>query len=137
MDAKPRLLDRVRSQIRAKHYSYRTEVQYVDWIRRFILFSDKRHPSEMSGPDVARFLTHLAVERQVSASTQNQALAALLFLYRQVLEIELPWIDNVVRARIPHRMPVVLCVARFRRWLHNSKALRASSVSCSMVAACA
>jgi integron integrase len=108
MDAKPKLLDVVRARIRAKHYSYRTEDQYVDWIRRFILFSGKRHPADMSAPEVARFLTHLAVERRVSASTQNQALAAILFLYREVLEIHLPWLDNVVRARAPQRVPVVL-----------------------------
>jgi integron integrase len=108
MDAKPKLLDVVRARIRAKHYSYRTEEQYVEWIRRFILFSDKRHPAEMSAPEVARYLTHLAVQRRVSASTQNQALAAILFLYRQVLEIDLPWLDTVVRARTPQHVPVVL-----------------------------
>jgi integron integrase len=108
MDAKPKLLDVVRTRIRAKRYSYRTEEQYVDWIRRFILFSGKRHPAEMSAPEVARYLTHLAVERKVSASTQNQALAAILFLYRQVLEVNLPWLDNVVRARAPQHVPVVL-----------------------------
>jgi integron integrase len=108
MDAKPKLLDVVRARIQAKRYSYRTEKQYVDWIRRFILFSGKRHPAEMSAPEVARYLSHLAVERKVSASTQNQALAAILFLYRQVLEIDLPWLDNVVRARAPQHVPVVL-----------------------------
>ena len=108
MDAKPKLLDVVRTRIRAKHYSLRTEEQYVDWIRRFILFSDKRHPADMSAPEVARYLTHLAVERRVSASTQNQALAAILFLYRHVLEIDLPWLENVVRARAPQHLPVVL-----------------------------
>jgi integron integrase len=108
MDAKPRLLDIVRERIRAKHYSYRTEQQYIAWIRRFILFNDKRHPVDMAAPEVERFLTHLAVERHVSASTQNQALAAILFLYRQVLEVELPWLENVVRARKPQRLPVIL-----------------------------
>ena len=108
MDAKPKLLDVVRARIRAKHYSYRTEEQYVDWIRRFILYSGKRHPGGMSAPEVSRFLTHLAVERGVSASTQNQALAAILFLYRHVLEIDLPWVEDVVRARTPQRLPVVL-----------------------------
>lgn len=90
MDAKPKLLDSVRNRIRAKHYSYRTEQQYLGWIRRFILHNDKKHPAEMSAPEVERFLTHLAVDRRVSASTQNQALAAILFLYRHVLETELP-----------------------------------------------
>lgn len=108
MDARPRLLDLVRAKIRAKHYSYRTEQQYVAWIRRFILYNDKRHPAEMSGPEVERYLTYLAMERQVTASTQNQALAAILFLYKQVLAVELPWLDNVVRARTPQRVPVVL-----------------------------
>ena len=108
MDAKPKLLDVVREKLRAKHYSYRTEQQYVTWIRRFILYSDKRHPAQMSAPDVARYLTHLAVERYVSASTQNQALAAILFLYREVLDVNLPWLDNVVRARMPQHVPVVL-----------------------------
>jgi integron integrase len=108
MDAKPKLLDLVRQRIRAKHYSYRTEEQYVAWIRRFILFNEKRHPAEMSGPEVSRYLSYLALERRVSASTQNQALAAILFLYRQVLEVELPWLDNVIRARQPQHVPVVL-----------------------------
>jgi integron integrase len=108
MEAKPKLLDVVRDKIRAKHYSYRTEQQYIAWIRRFILYNDKRHPRDLGAPEVERYLTHLAVERGVSASTQNQALAAMLFLYRHVLEIELPWLDNVVRARMPERIPVVL-----------------------------
>ncbi len=108
MDAKPRLLDRVRECLRLKHYSYRTEQQYVAWIRRFILFHGKRHPSTMGGAEVEAFLSHLATQRGVSASTQNQALSALLFLYRGVLNIELPWLDNVVRAKRPQRVPVVL-----------------------------
>jgi integron integrase len=108
MEAKPKLLAVVRDKIRAKHYSYRTEQQYIAWIRRFILYHDKRHPRDMGAPEVERFLTHLAVEHRVSASTQNQALAAVLFLYRHVLAIELPWLDNVVRARMPERIPVVL-----------------------------
>jgi integron integrase len=108
MDAKPKLLDMVRDKIRAKHYSYRTEQQYVRWIRRFILHHNKRHPAELGAPDVERFLTHLAVAAHVSASTQNQALSAILFLYRQVLDIDLPWISGVVRARAPIRVPVVL-----------------------------
>lgn len=108
MEAKPKLLDAVRDRIRAKHYSFRTEQQYLAWIRRFILFNDKRHPRDMSAPEVERFLTHLAIECHVSASTQNQALAAVLFLYRHVLEIELPWVENIVRARMPQRVPVVL-----------------------------
>lgn len=104
----PRLLDRVRHAIRTRHFSRRTEDAYVGWIRRFILFHGKRHPVEMGAPEVTAFLTALAVERRVAASTQNQALGALLFLYRDVLQIEVPWIDGVVRARRPQRRPVVL-----------------------------
>ena len=103
-----RLLDRVRFAIRTRHYSRRTERAYIGWIRRFILFHDKRHPVEMGGTEVTRFLTHLAVDGKVSASTQNQALSALLFLYRDVLGVELAWLDEVVRAKRPVRLPVVL-----------------------------
>jgi integron integrase len=119
MDAAPRLLDRVRERIRAKHYSFRTEQTYIEWIRRFILFNDKKHPAEMSAPEVEGFLTHLAIEGRVAASTQNQALAAILFLYRGVLEIELPWIENVVRARMPIRVPVVLPRADVQRLIDH------------------
>lgn len=104
----PKLLDQVRDRIRVKHYSIRTETQYVQWIKRFILFHDKRHPQEMGAAEVEAFLTHLAVEGKVSASTQNQALSALLFLYKEVLLIDLPWLDNVVRAKQPQRLPTVL-----------------------------
>lgn len=106
--AKPRLLDLVRNRCRVKHYSIRTEHSYIGWIRRFILFHSKRHPSELGAPEVEAFLTHLAVKRNVAASTQNQALAAILFLYKEVLEIELPWLDGVTRAKKPSRLPVVL-----------------------------
>jgi integron integrase len=119
MEAAPKLLDRVRDRIRAKHYSLRTERAYLDWIRRFILFNDKKHPADMSAPEVEQFLTHLAVEGRVAAPTQNQALAAILFLYRDVLEIELPWIENVVRARMPVRVPVVLPRADVQRLLDH------------------
>jgi integron integrase len=104
----PKLLDQVRDKIRVKHYSIRTETQYVQWIRRFILFHGKRHPKEMGAAEAEAFLTHLAVEGSVSASTQNQALSALLFLYREVLGMELPWLDDVVRAKKPQRLPSVL-----------------------------
>ncbi len=104
----PRLLDQVRGRLRVKHYSVRTEQAYVGWVRRFILANDKRHPREMGRVEVERFLTMLAVEGQVAAGTQNQALAALLFLYREVLGQELPWLDDVVRAKRPQRVPVVL-----------------------------
>jgi len=104
----PKLLDQVRDFIQTKHYSIRTENQYLQWIRRFILFHGKRHPRDMGAPDVEAFLSHLAVSRNVAASTQNQALSALLFLYREVLGIDLPWLDNVIRAKRPQRLPVVL-----------------------------
>jgi integron integrase len=103
----PKLLDQVRARMRVLHYSIRTEEAYVNWIRRFILFHNKRHPREMGGPEVEAFLTHLAVEGQVAASTQNQALAGILFLYQQILQIDLPRLD-AVRARRPERLPVVL-----------------------------
>jgi len=103
-----KLLDQVRGKIRVKHYSIRTEMQYVQWIKRFILFHDKRHPQDMDAVEVEAFLTHLAVEGSVSASTQNQALSALLFLYREVLGINLPWMETMVRAKKPQRLPVVM-----------------------------
>ena len=104
----PKLLDQVRGKIRLKHYSIRTEQAYVDWIKRYILHFDKRHPRELGAAEVEAFLTHLAVAGNVAAATQNQAKSALLFLYREVLETELPWLDNVERARTPKRLPVVL-----------------------------
>jgi len=107
----PRLLDQVRGKIRLKHYSLRTEQTYLDWIRRFIRHSGKRHPRELGAAEVEAFLTHLAVAGRVAASTQNQAKSALLFLYREVLEAELPWLDNVQQAKAPRRLPVVLTVA--------------------------
>ena len=107
---KPRkLLDRVRDMLRVKHYSIRTEKTYVSWIRRFILFHDKRHPEEMGAREIEAFLTHLAVEKNVAASTQNQALCALLFLYNDVLEKDLNAdVIDAVRAKKPKRLPVVL-----------------------------
>ena len=104
----PRLLDEVRRVLRVKHYSLRTEVVYVGWIRRFILANDKRHPHDMGGAEVEGFLSQLAVQGKVAASTQNQALSALLFLYRNVLGIELPWMEGVIRAKRPQRVPTVL-----------------------------
>jgi integron integrase len=104
----PKLLDQVRERIRVKHYSIRTEKQYVQWIKRYILFHGERHPQEMGAAEVEAFLTHLAVEGKVSALTQNQALSALLFLYKEVLLIDLPWLDNVVRAKQLQRLPNVL-----------------------------
>ena len=104
----PKLLDRVRAAVRARHYSHRTEESYVGWIRRFILFHGKKHPSSMGGDEVNAFVSSLAIDGHVAASTQGQALSALLFLYRHVLGDPLPWIDNIVRARRPLRVPVVL-----------------------------
>ena len=99
-----RLLDRVREAVRARHYSIRTEEAYLRWIREYILFSNKRHPSELGAPEVGAFVSHLAVKRNVAASTQNQALSALLFLYREVLGQPIEWVDSVERAK---RLPVV------------------------------
>ncbi len=106
----PRLLDQLRRELRVRHRSRRTEQAYVDWARRFILFHGKRHPREMGGAEISAFLNHLAVDRRVSASTQNQALSAIVFLYRHVLRGELPSLDELVRARKPRHLPVVLSV---------------------------
>jgi integron integrase len=108
--SQPKLLDRVRHAIRARHYSRRTENTYVHWIRRFIFFHHKKHPSTMGAPEIAAFLSWLATARRVSSSTQNQALSALLFLYRQVLRLEIGAIEQVPRAKMPHRVPVVLSI---------------------------
>lgn len=104
----PRLLDRIREAIRVRHYSLRTEQSYIQWIRRSILFHDKRHPDTVGESEISAFLSHLAVDRKVSASTQNQALSAILLLYQKVLEHKLDLLDDVVRAKRPHRLPVVL-----------------------------
>jgi integron integrase len=119
----PKLLDQVRDRIRVKHYSIRTETQYMQWVKRFILFHDKRHPQEMGTTEVEAFLTHLAVNGHVSASTQNQALSALLFLYKEVLGIDLPWLNNVVRAKQPQRLPVVLTRTEVREVLARMKGM--------------
>jgi integrase len=117
MDGRPRLLDQVRDQIRLKHYSIRTERVYCEWVKRYIRFHKYRHPLEMGAAEVEAFLSDLAVRRDVSASTQNQALAALLFLYKQVLKQELPWLGEVVRAKKPARLPVVLSIDEVQRIL--------------------
>jgi integron integrase len=104
----PRLLDQVRERIRFKHYSIRTEQAYLDWIRRFIRHFGKKHPAGMGAVEVQAFLSHLAVVGEVSASTQNQAKSALLFLYKEVLGVELPWLDAVESAKTSKRLPVVL-----------------------------
>lgn len=108
MTNRPRLLDAVRTTLRVHHYSPRTEEAYLHWIVRFLRFHDLRHPRELGAPEVSRFLSHLATDRHVAAATQNQALGALLFLYQRVLHITLPWLDDLVRASRPPRLPTVL-----------------------------
>ncbi|WP_051414472.1 integron integrase [Pseudoxanthomonas suwonensis] len=113
----PRLLEQVRGRLRLKHYSLRTEQAYLYWIRRYIRAHLPRHPRELDGAAVEAFLTRLATRDHVAASTQNQALSALLFLYREVLGVDLPWMENVVRARRPQRLPVVLSRAQVAQLL--------------------
>lgn len=115
MPAPTRLLDAVRSEIDVRHYSYRTRKAYVEWILRYIRFHGRRHPRQMGGDEVRAFLGHLATDLRVSPATQAQALSALLFLYKRVLNVALPWIDNVVRAHRPKRLPTVLDKAEARR----------------------
>jgi integron integrase len=125
---KPKLLDQVRDVIRRRHYSIRTEQAYVDWIKRFIIFHDKRHPSEMAEEEVAQFLTHLARDLNVAPSTQNQALSALLFLYKEVLNHEIGWLEKVERAKKPPKLPVVLSRTEVKRvfaYLHGTPKLMA------------
>jgi len=115
--SQPKLLDQLRAVIRTMHYSIRTEQAYVDWARRFILFHHKRHPQEMGKEEIESFLTHLAVEGRVSASTQSQAKAALLFLYQRVLKMDVDWLKDVIAAKQPQRMPSVLTVDEVRSLL--------------------
>ncbi len=114
---RPRLLQRVHEAIRVRFYSRRTEEAYVHWIKRLIYFHGKRHPETMGEAEVTAFLNHLAVDRHVAAATQNQALSAILFLYREVLGRELPWLDGVQRPTRPPRVPVVLTRAEAGRLL--------------------
>jgi len=115
----PKLLEQVRGKIRLKHYSIRTEQAYVDWIKRYILHFDKQHPKDLGAAEVEQFLTHLAVHGKVAASTQNQAKSALLFLYKEILALELPWLDDVERAKAPKRLPVVLSQAEVQQILSH------------------
>lgn len=115
----PKLLDRVRQAIRSNRYSPRTEQAYLDWIKRYIHFHGIRHPQEMGAEEVRGFLTHLATELDVAASTQNQAFSALLFLYREVLQQKLPWIDDIVRAKRPAKVPVVFTQTEAREVLRR------------------
>jgi site-specific recombinase XerD len=111
------LLEAVRATLRAKHYSPRTEEAYLGWIRRFVRFHGRRHPRTMGESEVVTFLSSLAVEGHVAASTQNQALSALIFLYGDVLNVELDWLQGLVRAKRPERLPVVLTQEEVRRLL--------------------
>jgi integron integrase len=115
----PRLLEQVRAEIRARHYSRRTEDAYVHWIRRFIVFHGRRHPRELGAPEISAFVTWLAVERHVAASTQNQALSGVLFLYREVLRQEVGVVDLLPRARMPSMVPVVLSPSEVWQVLHE------------------
>jgi len=121
----PRLLDRVRSEVRLRHYSLRTEETYVDWVKRFIFYHNKRHPAEMGLTEVEAFLTHLALERHVASATQNQAKSALLFLYRNVLDMKLPWLAGVVQAKPSQRLPVVLSTGEVRKLLEQMSGVTA------------
>ena len=113
----PRLLEQVRAEIRARHYSRRTEDAYVHWIRRFIVFHGRRHPRELGAPEISAFLTWLAVEQHVAASTQNQALSGVLFLYREVLRQDVGVVELLPRARMPSKVPVVLSPSEVRQVL--------------------
>jgi site-specific recombinase XerD len=111
---RPSLLDQLRDRIRLKHYSIRTEEAYSEWVRRFVLFHRKRHPRDLGAAEVEAFLTHLAVAGKVAASTQNQVKSALLFLYKEVFGLDLPWLSGVQTAKRPARLPVVLTRAEVR-----------------------
>jgi integron integrase len=120
--APPRLLARLREALRLRHYSIRTEQAYVEWTRRFIHFHALRHPASLGAVEVQAFLTHLAVDRSVASPTQNQAKSALLFLYREVLGVQLPWLDDIVGAKLPRRLPVVLTPSEVRSLLSQLSA---------------
>lgn len=113
----PRLLDQVHDAIRVRHYSLRSEASYLQWIKRFILFHNKRHPRDMGEQEITAFLTYLAVSKNVATSTQNQALSAILFLYKEVLHKDLDWLDKVVRAKRSTRVPEVLSPEQVRQLL--------------------
>jgi integron integrase len=115
----PRLIDQVRRAIKVRHYSPRTEKAYVGWIVRYVRFHALRHPAEMGADEVTEFLSHLATGPRVAASTQNQALSAILFLYKHVLEVDLPWLDGLVRAKRPQRIPTVMSRAEVRHLLEQ------------------
>ncbi|UCE52568.1 MAG: integron integrase [Desulfobacterales bacterium] len=114
MYTQPKLMDQLLDKIRMKHYSIRTEEAYLDWNKRFILFHKKRHSKDMGAPEVEKFLSFLALKKNVASSTQNQAFSAILFLYKEVLEIDLPWLKNVTRAKKPEKLPVVFSRAEIK-----------------------
>ncbi len=118
-DRKPKLMDSLRGSFRSRHYSRRTEQTYCHWVKRFIFFHKVRHPAEIAEPEINAFLTHLAVKEKVSASTQNQALSALLFLYRHVIGREVGDLGKVIRARKPTRLPVVMTRDEVKAVLSN------------------
>jgi len=115
----PKLLDRMRAVLRVKHYSLATERTYVHWVKRFIFFHGKRHPQDMGAAEVEAFLSALATELEVSASTQNQAMHAILFLYKEVLGVTLPWLDGITRAKVSKRLPSVLTVPEVQATLRH------------------
>ena len=117
--APPRLIEQVRAEIRARHYSRRTEDAYVHWIRRFIVFHGRRHPRELGAPEISAFLRWLALEQHVAASTQNQALSGVLFLYREVLRQDIGVVELLPRARMPSKVPVVLSPSEVRQVLNE------------------
>jgi len=121
--AQPKLLDQVRGRIRTLHYSFRTEEAYVDWLLRFILFHQRRHPAEMGKDEIEAFLTYLAVKRSVAASTPSQAKATLLFRYQNVLKQEVDWLTDVIAAKQPQRLPTVLTVDEARALLAHLEGL--------------
>jgi len=120
----PKLIPRLREALRVRHYSLKTEKAYIHWVRRFIFYHNVRHPKDMGAKEVTAFLSYLAQRRNVAASTQNQALAALLFLYKAVLGIDLPWLDGIVRAKRPRRLPQVLTRSEVQAVLGHLTATR-------------
>ena len=120
----PRLLEQLRDAIQRRHYSSRTEETYVHWVKRFIYFSGRRHPRELGAPEVTAFLNYLAREREVAAATQNQALSALLFLYKEVLGQPLPWLEDLDRAKRPARLPSVLTRDEVQRLLGQMQGVK-------------
>jgi integrase len=130
------LFEVAREKIRTRHLAFRTEQAYLHWMRRYVKFHGRRHSRDMGSAEVETFLTHLAVEAKVAASTQNQALQALLFLYRQVLEVELPWLENVTRAYRPKRLPVVLSALEVRSVLAQLEGTSWLIAICCMAAGC-